>query len=319
MTTQHPGIPGDLFRLRTSGWIVSLSLHVGIIFLAGLLVAKIRLAPPSPLFQWDVTVVHPADPGTREPGPSEATAAPENPKPRPPGPSAKKARSSPSVKPSQAAPVPPLTTTAPGHPPHNSEPTPQYVESRQPLAESTPEPVQEQQRMTSEPDVPHSGGMPSTATPEDLPALQQTPAPLEAQASPPVDPSTRLPESAAAPHPETSNPHVASVPSPAIAPPGVRKPDYGWLADSLLQRIESLKQYPASARLNHLEGRVILRIVIEDDGRIASIAIAKSSGHDVLDQAALDTLRRASPIALSRPLEKSPVTIQIPLSYRLGR
>ncbi|MBI4002169.1 MAG: energy transducer TonB [Nitrospira defluvii] len=111
---------------------------------------------------------------------------------------------------------------------------------------------------------------------------------------------------------------TALTPSTATTPV-TRKPDYGWLADTLLHRIETLKQYPASARLNHLEGRVIVRIVIEEDGRIASVALAKSSGHDVLDQAALETLRQASPIALSQPLAKSPVTIQIPLSYRLDR
>jgi protein TonB len=71
--------------------------------------------------------------------------------------------------------------------------------------------------------------------------------------------------------------------------------------------------------MNHQEGRVIVRIVIEEDGRITSVAIAKSSGHDVLDQAALDTLRRASPVTLSRPLDTSPLTVQIPLNYRLGQ
>jgi protein TonB len=112
---------------------------------------------------------------------------------------------------------------------------------------------------------------------------------------------------------------VASLEPSSPTSPVARKPDYGWLADTLLHRIEELKQYPASARLNHVEGRVIVRIVIEEGGHIATVGIAKSSGHDVLDQAALETLRQASPIALSRPLEKSPVTIQIPLSYRLGR
>ena len=59
MTARHAGIPGEWFPLRASGWIVSLCLHGSIIFLTGLLVAKIGLAPPSTLFHWDVTVVGP--------------------------------------------------------------------------------------------------------------------------------------------------------------------------------------------------------------------------------------------------------------------
>lgn len=78
-------------------------------------------------------------------------------------------------------------------------------------------------------------------------------------------------------------------------------------------------QYPVAARLNHVEGRVVVRIVIEEDGEIASVTIAKSSGHDVLDQAALTTLRQASPLALSQPLEQSPMTIHIPLGHRHGQ
>ena len=72
-----------------------------------------------------------------------------------------------------------------------------------------------------------------------------------------------------------------------------------------------------AARLTRAEGRVIIRIVILEDGQIVSATIAKSSGHDLLDQAALETIRQASPLTLSQPLEKSTVTIQIPLGYYL--
>ncbi|MCS6290400.1 MAG: TonB family protein [Nitrospira sp.] len=98
-----------------------------------------------------------------------------------------------------------------------------------------------------------------------------------------------------------------------------RKPDYSWLAEPLLQRIEALKQYPLTARLHRLEGRVVVRIVIQEDGQITLATIAKSSGHDALDRAALETIRQASPLTLSQPLEKPSVTMQIPLGYYLER
>ena len=120
-------------------------------------------------------------------------------------------------------------------------------------------------------------------------------------------------------HHNTSPAQTASLVPSNSTTQALRKPDYGWLAGPLLQRIEALKQYPATARLHRLEGRVIVRIVIQQDGHITSATIARSSGHDVLDQAALETIRQASPLTLSQPLEKSSVTMQIPLGYYLDR
>ncbi|MDR4475603.1 MAG: energy transducer TonB [Nitrospira sp.] len=62
---------------------------------------------------------------------------------------------------------------------------------------------------------------------------------------------------------------------------------------------------------------MLVRIVVQDDGQIISATIAKSSGHDILDQAALETMQNASPIPLTQPLEKSSVTLQIPINYQL--
>ncbi len=44
--------------------------------------------------------------------------------------------------------------------------------------------------------------------------------------------------------------------------------DYGWVRDALWRRIVEIKHYPAQARLNHLEGKVILRAVIKSDGQL---------------------------------------------------
>lgn len=132
------------------------------------------------------------------------------------------------------------------------------------------------------------------------------------QSSPPVQDAQKLtpqppaPASTAALSPSTSH-----VPVP-------RKPDYSWLAGILLPRIEALKQYPVDARLKHIEGRVVLRIVIQEDGQILSAAVARSSGHETLDQAALETIRKISALTLTQPLEQSPVTIHVPIRYQLG-
>ncbi|HSE60501.1 MAG TPA: TonB family protein [Nitrospiraceae bacterium] len=93
--------------------------------------------------------------------------------------------------------------------------------------------------------------------------------------------------------------------------------DYGWLSDTLWKRIEQLKRYPALARSNHWEGKVIVEAVIQDDGAIIDTQIAESSGHAVLDQQALTVLKQASPLTLKHPLGQRRVTILVPISYRL--
>ncbi len=49
--------------------------------------------------------------------------------------------------------------------------------------------------------------------------------------------------------------------------------------------------YPAEARRKHQEGTVILRVIIEPDGRVAGATVARSSGFELLDRAALDAAR----------------------------
>ncbi|CUS37567.1 energy transducer TonB [Candidatus Nitrospira nitrificans] len=93
--------------------------------------------------------------------------------------------------------------------------------------------------------------------------------------------------------------------------------DYGWLGDMVRKRIEELKRYPTLARENHWEGRVVVQAVIKADGTVGDLTVAESSGHALLDQDALVVMRKASPLTLKYQLEKSQITILIPISYRL--
>ncbi|MEK6763087.1 MAG: energy transducer TonB [Nitrospirota bacterium] len=93
--------------------------------------------------------------------------------------------------------------------------------------------------------------------------------------------------------------------------------DYGWLRDALWRRIEDLKRYPTQARANHWEGRVVVKAVIRDDGTVADLMIAESSGQSILDQEALAVMMKASPLILKHPLGKPSITMLIPISYRL--
>lgn len=321
MTARQHGISDPFIRFHASGWIISLCLHGSAILLAGLLLAKIGLAPPSSSFQWDVTVVGSQPPATT------AQVAPSAPSPvaaivRPAQRNVPATALRPTPSQATLSTTPATTSRSSVTVEHDTiEPilsspqqAPAQLLERTPVVSSPPEPLETKDdlqpslRATSasvEEAHPDSRSLPQTANPP-LADAPLAPEMSETTSQPPSEPATS-PAQTAALTPLTSTTQVA------------RKLDYGWLAGPLLQRIEALKQYPATARLQRLEGRVVVRIVIQEDGYISSTTIAKSSGHDVLDQAALATIRQVSPLPLSQPLEKSSVTMQIPLGYYLER
>ena len=94
-------------------------------------------------------------------------------------------------------------------------------------------------------------------------------------------------------------------------------PDYGWLMNTLRAKLERVKVYPMSAKAGHIQGRVVVQVSIDGDGRIANPEIEESSGSPILDQAALDALQAASPLTLSHRLDAPSIVMLIPLNYQL--
>ena len=50
-------------------------------------------------------------------------------------------------------------------------------------------------------------------------------------------------------------------------------------------------EYPARARRRHLQGTVILEVSVTNDGKVAQLRINESSGHKILDRAALKAVK----------------------------
>lgn len=71
------------------------------------------------------------------------------------------------------------------------------------------------------------------------------------------------------------------------------KSNYRGRVQAKLQRA---KRAPKGAKRKKLAGVVAFSFVISPSGSVSSIRIRKSSGHALLDQAALDMIRRASPM-----------------------
>ncbi|MCC6025844.1 MAG: energy transducer TonB [Caldimicrobium sp.] len=72
--------------------------------------------------------------------------------------------------------------------------------------------------------------------------------------------------------------------------------------------------YPYIARKMGWEGKVIISFILTKDGRISFLTVEKSSGYRVLDENAIDTIKKVSKYFPAPPLD---VKIRIPITYKL--
>jgi protein TonB len=124
-------------------------------------------------------------------------------------------------------------------------------------------------------------------------------------------------EPVSAPTTETAPIQQASIRELPVQPLPATKADYSWLAEALWNRVEQLKRYPHLARMNRWEGMVVLQAVIRHDGQLVDLKVAESSGHAVLDQDAMEVMRKACPLDLKHPLGKPQVVVHVPIRYQL--
>lgn len=70
------------------------------------------------------------------------------------------------------------------------------------------------------------------------------------------------------------------------------KADYEMALSSL---IEKQRYYPRTARQRGEEGRPVVKLVLDPQGRLVQVQLESSSGIELLDEAALDIVNRAQP------------------------
>ena len=273
---------------HVQGWLVSVLLHGTIAFAAILFVKQIQLDPQNEAFKWNVAMVSPTQ-------------------------QVQSSASSQSQAPARSV---PSTTSAPS-PPAQQAASAQTFSPPQPLAQQTtpsfpertgasvgtespaPPPTQQAEPVKHEVAVPMAAESTSIVKPAEAPMAVS------------AEPDTQTAQSVQAPA------QMATIsPAPSSAP---TKRDYGWLSEEILRRVEELKRYPASARIDRAEGKVVVKAVINEDGNIGEVEIFQSSGYLTLDKAAVETMRQAAPFHLPHPLGQPRMTIKIPMSYRLDR
>lgn len=175
-----------------------------------------------------------------------------------------------------------------------------------PVSESEPEPSP-----PSEPEV----EMPPEPLPTPEPVVETPPEP-EATPAPTPEP-TPAPIPAATPKPQTPKPKP---------PAAAKKPPAQQAARPAPQRMVKARpdvsrnqppRYPESARRAKQEGRAMVRATVSADGRVQSVKIQRSSGHAILDRAALDAVRRWRFIPQQVNGQNSASEVDVPVNFFL--
>jgi protein TonB len=75
--------------------------------------------------------------------------------------------------------------------------------------------------------------------------------------------------------------------------------------------------YPLAARRQGFEGRVLLAAHVRADGSCGDVRLKQSSGHTLLDRAALDTVKRWRFLPASRAGNSVDSWVDVPIRFRL--
>jgi len=93
--------------------------------------------------------------------------------------------------------------------------------------------------------------------------------------------------------------------------------EYGPYLARLRQRVQASLRYPAAARRRGLQGTVALEIVIRRDGALDAVMLADSSSHELLDEAALETVRRLAPEPFPPGVAPRVLRVRLPVVFTL--
>ncbi|MFN2427550.1 MAG: energy transducer TonB [Candidatus Binatia bacterium] len=201
------------------------------------------------------------------------------------------------------------------------EPAPQLRVTAPAMPEMAPTPLPEPE-IAPRPSDPVSEPRPPDFQPAP-PVAEPEPAPVAApKRSNPVaaKPSTAPPHPWAAPGDAASigsGPSTTGTDSRASAPTWAPSARVRY-EELLFSWMDRHKQYPLVAQRRGLEGAGSVRVRIGRDGRVLEHTVDKSTGEAMLDQAALDMVRRASPFP-AVPVEYAGDAFEFvaPIQYRL--
>lgn len=116
------------------------------------------------------------------------------------------------------------------------------------------------------------------------------------------------------PVPETTAPKSLAAPAAANLSSDAKQ---NWEA-RLLAHLEHYRRFPSRARAARQQGTVQIRFRMNRTGSVLTASVLRSSGFTTLDQAALDTLKRAQPLPAIPKDMPDEVELTIPVEFYLG-
>jgi protein TonB len=155
-----------------------------------------------------------------------------------------------------------------------------------------------------------------------------TPAPAEPPAAAPVTPPAPIPLLTAPPEP-TAPTNAAPAPSapakteprdtaPVVSDADVLPSALTAEADYKAAELNNPKPlYPLTAVRQGLQGRVLLMVEVQADGRAGRVTIEKSSGHAILDASAMNTVRMWQFIPARKDGVFHAQSIRVPIDFNL--
>ena len=114
--------------------------------------------------------------------------------------------------------------------------------------------------------------------------------------------------------PDASQGFALAVPAGGTGGPGA---EYGVYLGRLRTRVQESLRYPLAARRRGLSGTVNLEIIIRPDGAISGVAVTDSSSHAVLDDAAVEAIRRLAPEPFPPDVQPRALRVRLPVVFAL--
>lgn len=160
--------------------------------------------------------------------------------------------------------------------------------------------------------------------PKPLPKPKPIPKPVAEPKPVPKRPPAVAEETLPKPREEISSEPITRPADAASAPAAPRRAPSGNAGEGKAE--ENAKAdylhnpkpaYPAVARQRHWTGRVVLKVQVQADGSCGHAEISQSSGHDVLDEAALEAVSRWRFSPAKRGGRAVDSTVNVPINFNL--
>lgn len=295
------GAGGPVFgRLEIGRWAaaaaVSLAVHGGL--LGAVLLWEQRFEPPRPPAVFTVDVVIEALPGVGKQYDNELARAQAGRQSAP----ADDVAGEPAVVETPVLPPPEEVLKA------RVEPTPVAAKapSSEPLADKAVfAPRPKVKPVLTPPPIAKKGIL------QPAPAAEPADRPPTEMSSKPPPQSARLADDIApagsAPSDESNGVAATGAANAALSPPTFAQPGRG----------NPLPRYPRAARRHGLEGTLVLRVSVDEAGRPGRLEVIESSGHSMLDGAAMEAVSRWHFTPGRRGGKPVKATVDVPVVFRL--